>query len=689
MPTLSPLRILIHGVDQYSKEFNKFTKKVGKLGAGVTKLGKTLTASLTLPLAGIGIAGIKMSNDINKAMANVGTLIPGERKKLEGYKEEVLKLAAATGTASTTIAEGLYETISAFGDSVDPIKKLDIATKGSIAGLSSVKEALSLISAVTKGYGDVSNEAAQKVSDLSFLTVKLGQTTFPDLAASIGTVVPLATTLGVKVEELFAGFATLTGVTGNASEVATQLSSALGGFIKPTTAMTKAAKKLGFESSVAMVKELGLFGALQKLGTAVGMDEIKLGQLLHRKEGLNAALTLLNKQSDTFVDKLGKMYKATGSTEKAFKEQSDGINKAGFAMNKFIERVKILGIRIGDKLAPKLLELLDRLDPTIDKLSNLSTESLGTAIKIGVFAAAIGPALLIVGKLTTAIAGLMTFIGGAGGLAGIAAVATGPIGMTVAAVAALTAAIIYFRKELAPIGDAIITPIVDTFKELFSILTYGTTDLSGFVNVLKQAVSFAAKLVAPIVKLGMKLLLLPLRVIARQFRFVLDVASLVAKGFNVVSNAVSFVIGWLSKLWASFVTGTTIGKFVKEIFDSVAEAISFVVDNIKDAWKYVSNFFEDIGVNLDVVSKKLSVATEAQTALHDEMMYGADSTQPIDNLFVDQSIMPADLNRKIEAESVVHLTVEGLPESAIVTAKGTKGGKVKSKPKGPILEGAL
>ena len=38
------------------------------------------------------------------------------------------------------------------------------------------------------GYGDTSAAAVAKASDLALLTVRLGQTTFPELAASIGRV---------------------------------------------------------------------------------------------------------------------------------------------------------------------------------------------------------------------------------------------------------------------------------------------------------------------------------------------------------------------------------------------------------------------------------------------------------------------------------------------------------------------
>lgn len=99
--------------------------------------------------------------------------------------------------------------------------------RGATAGLAQTTEAINLTSAVTKGYGDATAEVVQHASDLASTTVRLGQTTFPELAASIGSVVPLAAALNVTQEELFGTMATFTGVTGNAAEVSTQLTSVL------------------------------------------------------------------------------------------------------------------------------------------------------------------------------------------------------------------------------------------------------------------------------------------------------------------------------------------------------------------------------------------------------------------------------------------------------------------------------
>ena len=81
-----------------------------------------------------------------------------------------------------------YQVISAFGDTKEVPKQLEATLKAAKAGGASAFDSLNLLSAVTKGYGDTSFEAMMKVSDLAFQTVKLGQTTFPELASSIGRV---------------------------------------------------------------------------------------------------------------------------------------------------------------------------------------------------------------------------------------------------------------------------------------------------------------------------------------------------------------------------------------------------------------------------------------------------------------------------------------------------------------------
>lgn len=228
---------------------------------------------------------VKNAMEWQQQMQNVATLLDGDVKgRVAQLNKEVMNLSNSTGIGTQDLTDGLYQVVSAFGDSADASKQLEIAAKAAKAGGATTTDAINLLSAVTKGYGDTSAEAQQKAADLAFATVKLGQTSFPELASSMGQVIPLASTLGAKQEDLFGAMATLTGVTGSTSEVTTQLKATMQAFLSPSTAMQKSLEKLGYASGKEMLESEGLQGALEKLKGSVNDDELAFANLFSSVE---------------------------------------------------------------------------------------------------------------------------------------------------------------------------------------------------------------------------------------------------------------------------------------------------------------------------------------------------------------------------------------------------------------------
>jgi len=273
-------------------------KTMARAGKRMQKVGRRMSMMISAPMLAIGVGAIKSSIDFNEAMANVAALIPGNTKRVEELKKAVQELAIETGKSTGDLAGGLYEVISAFGDTADTVEILRHNARLAVAGRSSTVEAIKLTSAVTKAYGDTSAAAVLHVSDLATEVVRLGQTTFPEFSASIQGVTALSEKFGVTQEELFAAFATLTGVSGNASEVGTQIEGMLSAFMKPSATMTKTIEDIGFASARQMVETLGLVGAYDALVKKVGGSTVALGKLITRKEGAIAVTTLLGSQQD-------------------------------------------------------------------------------------------------------------------------------------------------------------------------------------------------------------------------------------------------------------------------------------------------------------------------------------------------------------------------------------------------------
>jgi TP901 family phage tail tape measure protein len=162
-----------------------FLGQLNSMGRSLQTLGNQLTMGISLPLAGMATAAINASLKFNTAMANIASLIPGNTARIQELKTGVQDLSVEFGKSTAEMSAGLYEYIGAFGDTADTMANLENAARLAVAGAATVQEAILATTAVTKAYGDSSAEATAHVADLIQMTVNLGQTTMPQLTASI------------------------------------------------------------------------------------------------------------------------------------------------------------------------------------------------------------------------------------------------------------------------------------------------------------------------------------------------------------------------------------------------------------------------------------------------------------------------------------------------------------------------
>lgn len=403
---------LSKGFKSAGEHIQGFADKTKAVGGGIESAGKKLMP-LTTGIVGMGVAGSKMALDFEDGIANINTLLDDD-SHLEGYKNTVRKLSDDTGMSISTMTDGMYQAISSLGDGGKETEKIfGTMAKSAKAGGAEVADSVSLISAGMKGYGSVNDETAQKISDLAFMTAKLGVTTFPEMAKSMQPLFPLSSSLGISMEELFGTMATGTGVTGNTAEVSTQLKAVMSNLMKPTEAMQGLIEKYGYSNATAMIESEGLSGVLKILQDETGGQSDKLAELFSSTEALTLMTALTGAQFDTFNEKLGQMGDVSGTTEEAMSKletKGDSIRKTmNMAKNTLMEA----GTVLMDSLAPIIADAADGVKNLTEGFSKLNPEQQQTILKIAGIVAVAGPLLVGIGKVTT---GIGSIIGVAGKL---------------------------------------------------------------------------------------------------------------------------------------------------------------------------------------------------------------------------------------------------------------------------------
>ena len=361
--------------DKNLAALGKTAKTAGKIVAGAMVAAATAVATL-------GTAAVKSAAEYEAQLANVSTLLTGTEAEVAARTAEigdqVLEISNRTGVATADLTDGMYQVVSAFGDSADAAAILETAAKSAAAGNATTTDSINLLSAVTKGYGDTSAEAVQQAADLAFATVRLGQTSFPELAAGMGKVIPLASTLGLEQEQLWGAMATLTGVTGSTAEVVTQMKATMQAFLSPSKNMQAALKNMGYESGQALLESKGLQGSLDALKDAVGGNELAFAGLFSSVEAQTAVLAMAGNQAENLTSKTAEMYEATGAANTAFERQTNNLKYD-------IKMIKNLGAnfltQLGTNILPYVREFAEAALPVVSEaLEKIGSYMTGTII---------------------------------------------------------------------------------------------------------------------------------------------------------------------------------------------------------------------------------------------------------------------------------------------------------------------
>lgn len=409
-------------------------------------IGRDINRYFLLPMAAMIAVTSRAAYTLNEGLGNVQALIPDTGDRIYELRDAVRELGAETGVSFREISDGLYRTISVFQDNADTVERLNTAIRVGVAGYATTAESVQLLSSVTRAYGDTSAEAVDRVADLAFETVRLGDTTIPALASAMQVATDRAVRLNVSQEELFATMATLTGITGDASMVATQFRSAMDSLLNPTDDLTALMEDMGYASAEAAISQEGMIGLLVAINNAAEDANRPLQDFITRKEGITLVSRLATQQLGDFVFRLNEIENSSGAANQAFEDVTQGVARWNFEIRQARERLNGFLSEIGENFLPILARMLTVIADIVGGFAELPTWVQQGTLALTGFAAVLSIILQVAGaikglKIVAVFGGIGKAASAAGLGAGILATSLGGIAIAATAVVGLSIAL--------------------------------------------------------------------------------------------------------------------------------------------------------------------------------------------------------------------------------------------------------
>lgn len=389
------------------KALDDFTKKLDGAAGSLEKLQPKANA-ISAAVVGTGVAAGKSAMDFEDAFAKTKTIMDEQEVEYEDMKSAIMDLSDQTGVSAATIAEDVYNAISAgrsTGEAVDFLRSNMALAR---AGFADTGESLDLLTTILNAYGDKAYDV-NTISDMLIMTQNKGKIEVGEMASAMGAVIPIASSTNTQLDQLSAAYAIITANGIHAAEASTYLKSMLNELSKSgTDADVALREQTGKGFAELMESGMNLADVLTILNDYAQQNNVSLKDMFGSVEAGTAALSLMSNGADGFNQMLETMRTSTGTTDAALEKLDTTSYQIQIALN----QAKNAGIELGDALMSRAAPFIDaateKVKSATEWFKSLDDSQKDNVITIGLYAAALAPALAGVTGLVKGVSSAVT-----------------------------------------------------------------------------------------------------------------------------------------------------------------------------------------------------------------------------------------------------------------------------------------
>lgn len=460
---------------QAGESLTAISKKCETISKAMTKAGKSLTTHVTAPITALGTAAVKASIDYEYAFADVRKNVDATEEEYNALSDSVKKMSTEVAASAEEIAE-VMSIAGQLGIENEHLAEftrtmIDLGNSTNLVAADAASEAARFANIMGMSQGqfqnlgsalvDLGNNYATTESEILSMSMRLAGAG-KQVGLSEAQILGFATALSsVGIEAQMGGSAF------SKALVKMEVASATGGdaledFAKVSGMTAKQFKALwdsdpaaAFQSFIVGLSKMDEEGesAIATL-EEIGIKEVRLRDTLLRSTN---ATELFSRAKET--------------ANRAWRENAALTNEANkrYATTKSrltnLKNTALMFARqIGDDLNPTIQQIIDKAGELLQKFLSLDKTQRESIVKWAAFAAAVGPVVLVLGKVVGAVGTVTGALGKAftaiGKFSASVSMAGGGIGGLVkvlasskVAMVALAAALVYGAVKLVDVAS--------------------------------------------------------------------------------------------------------------------------------------------------------------------------------------------------------------------------------------------
>lgn len=621
--------------------------KISNIGDSVSRLGQDITTKVTVPIVAGFTAAVKTTADFDEQMSKVKAISGATGEEFDALRAKAREMGAKTKFSATESGEAFEYMAMAGWKTEDMLAGIDGIMNLAAASGEELGTVSDIVTDALTAFG-LSAKDSGRFADILAAAATNANTNVSMMGESFKYVAPVAGSLGYSAEDVAVALGLMANSGIKADMAGTSLRNMFQRMAKPTKESQAAMDRLGLslaDDTGRMYSFREIMLQMRESFTEINMPLEEYNRQLDEMDAALADGTMKQSEYDKTLEELNKQAFGAEGAEKAraaamlggtramsgllaianateedfnkLTEAIDGSNGAAESMaNTMLDnlngqltilksQLQELAISFGDMLMPVIREVVTHLQAVVDWLNSLDDAQREQIIKIALIVAAIGPALLIVGKVIGAIGTIISVIGGLVSVIGtvlttVAGVVAGlnPVVLIIAAIIAAVVALGYavathWEEVKEAFGKFVeyIQPVVDAVIEFGQVL----------IEFIQTFVQFIGDKIKNFLDKHQTLInawIITIKsIFSTGFEVIKEVVTRVLENIKIVFSTVFEVIKNLLKAATALMKGDWSGAMdaLKNAASAAWNGIKAIFNNLKDGLKnimesLISNF---------------------------------------------------------------------------------------------------